>query len=392
MPPTQHPFGGDGPLLMGVSWTLGTLGLLAVVLRHHHASKTPNGKWRWDYIWACLTAKCALLAIVLLTIAAAHGLGNDIWKISYSDLRNVIFWTFLALTAGVIAIIFAKLSVIALLLQIEDGLARKRRFALFTIAGLFTISNLLVIPANYTRCFPARKIWDPIIEGHCDIRFSRYMGMSQSYITGATDLALALWPISIVVQMNSHSLKTKIKIVALMSVATTPGIFGFLRAKQLQQPNIITNFPRRFSEFMLFGSLELGLIVILTSIPVLASQFERMWDKAIPRRARHSVPPAPVLRSIGPDDMAPAPLRYHNQTLEALSTSRGNDTKGNTAELSNVEIDKTLVSNGFNTECSPNSELRNSRPRQSFFSDTLSAIAQAMRTDEGFSASHSSQV
>ena len=55
---------------------------------------------------------------------------------------------------------------------------------------------------------------------------------------------MALWPIGIVIHLSRHSLKTKIKIVLLMSAGTLPGIFAILRAKQLQNPDIIRNFTR----------------------------------------------------------------------------------------------------------------------------------------------------
>lgn len=173
-------FGGDGPKLMAVSWTLSIIGLLAVITRYFHARKRPDGRWRWDYFWAHCAAKAALVAIVFLTMAAANGLGNDIWELTYSQIKLAILFTYLALTVGVIAIVFAKLSVIALLLSIEKGLARKRRLALFAIAVVFTAANLITIPANWTRCHPVQKIWDPLVDGTCDIRFSRYMGMAQS--------------------------------------------------------------------------------------------------------------------------------------------------------------------------------------------------------------------
>ena len=178
--PSHTPFGGSGPLLLGVSWTLGFVGVAAVTARWFHARKTPNGKWRWDYIWAHLAAKCALLSIILLTIATSYGLGNDVWNLSYNDLTYAIFFTFMTLAIGVIALLFAKLSVIALLLAIEEELGRKRRIALYAIAVISTVANLLVIPANYTRCYPVRKIWDVAYPGKCDYHFSRYMGMTQS--------------------------------------------------------------------------------------------------------------------------------------------------------------------------------------------------------------------
>ncbi|KAF2148065.1 hypothetical protein K461DRAFT_325006 [Myriangium duriaei CBS 260.36] len=370
---------------MGVSWSLGILGLLTTFIRHRYASKTPNGKLRWDYVFACATAKCALAALVMLTFAVAHGLGNDMWALHYSDLTDAIFYTFMSLAAGTIAIIFAKLSVVALLLQIEDGLQRKRRKALFLIAAVFTTANLLVLPANFTRCTPTRKIWDPLVPGTCNFNFSRYTGMMQSYVTGITDFILALWPISFVVQITHNSLKTKIKIVVLMSMATLPGILGVLRAKQLENNTIYMNFTRNFSEFILFGSLELGLIVILTSVPVLASQFGHKWDKIMARS--RSLSTEPIVRMEGPDDLAARqcedsssehltePPQVNMHDLDATVSSRSQFVKSHRLEESSM---LNTTSQDF--------------ARQSFLSGTLNALAYVMgQTKENSSEDNSSQ-
>lgn len=50
----NSPYGGNGPLLMGVTWTLAIIAMILMGLRTY-ANAVVVKKFTWDYFWAMLT-------------------------------------------------------------------------------------------------------------------------------------------------------------------------------------------------------------------------------------------------------------------------------------------------------------------------------------------------
>lgn len=50
----KNPYGGNGPLLMGVTWSLTILAMILMGLRTYGNAKILQ-KFSWDYLWAMIT-------------------------------------------------------------------------------------------------------------------------------------------------------------------------------------------------------------------------------------------------------------------------------------------------------------------------------------------------
>ncbi|KAF2149185.1 hypothetical protein K461DRAFT_281546 [Myriangium duriaei CBS 260.36] len=285
--------GGDGPKLLAIGWTVFGVGTISTVLRYFVASRI-DGRWRWDFIWAALATFITLGSVINFTLAILNGVGNDVKNVTLTNVFNAIFYVRMTVYFGLVGITAAKFSVIALLIQIEGPLIRRRRTALFIIAAFFSIVNLIYIPIAATECVPYNKLWYRYLPGSCPReQFVDSLGKFQGYTSSVTDLILALWPISIVRHL-SHPLPVKIKICLLMGAGTLPGLISIIRTTVIPTNKVVTsNVTRAYSDFLMYCSLELGLVFILTSIPVLRPLYKRIWEKV-----KHSLSP----KSAGQDE------------------------------------------------------------------------------------------
>lgn len=57
--PLANPYGGHGPIIMGVTWGEASLALVVMLLRTYTNAFIVKS-FRWDYFWAMLTLVCGL--------------------------------------------------------------------------------------------------------------------------------------------------------------------------------------------------------------------------------------------------------------------------------------------------------------------------------------------
>ncbi|KAF2150344.1 hypothetical protein K461DRAFT_295633 [Myriangium duriaei CBS 260.36] len=269
-------FGGDAPTILAVGVVLTTVALFCIILRGLVASHI-NGSWRWDFIWVAICGVFGLIAAIAVVISTLHGLGNHMSRLTYPDIVDVIHYTYIALFFGLVATTFAKWSMIALMLQIQGPTARKRKWALYILGGVCAVVNLLQIVFSATQCDPNSKLWNRLLAGNCD---RGNLALSWSYFQGATgalaDLILALWPITIVYNLQT-TLRVKIMFCILMGVGLLPMIASVLRLTKVPNANTVGDVTHAFGPFMLWVIIEFWAIVILTSIPVLRPLFLKIF-------------------------------------------------------------------------------------------------------------------
>lgn len=154
----------------------------------------------------------------LLTVAANHGLGMHIWELDIDLISTVLKFYWASATVGLLGIWSAKVAIIALLLAVKGPNQKKRGYFLHFL----WISNLLFIAAVvlliFFQCRPSDAIWDitKIPEANCSLKpIARDVGYAQGAWSALSDIALAVYPISVVWKLQT-SLKMKIGFCVLM--------------------------------------------------------------------------------------------------------------------------------------------------------------------------------
>lgn len=107
--------------------------------------------------------------------------------------------TWMGLILGLVAAAAAKLSIIALLLQVTTKMQPIRRGLLWSVAVFICLVNIAQAAVSLTQCDPANKLWNKLEPGSCPrATFANNFGIFQGSVAVASDFFLALYPTTVV--------------------------------------------------------------------------------------------------------------------------------------------------------------------------------------------------
>ncbi|KAF4547818.1 Hypothetical protein D9617_35g089690 [Elsinoe fawcettii] len=271
-----NPYGGAGPTLMTLVIICMSLATFLVVLRGYSASKSA-GKWRWDFIWVAIALGWSIASGITMIIALLNGLGNHVKDLTFPQIFQALRWIWISLYISLPAGVCAKFSIIALLLNIQGQTAKKRSWALWVLGGLIGFSAIVQFFLSFFQCEPIEKLWFPYLDGSCPrLKLAGDWSYFQGAVAVTADVCLALWPVTIVWNLQT-SVRVKLGVCSLMAVGLIPSIGVILRMKMLPYIAHSDDLTYDFNHFMLWGTLELWLVLILGCLPPLRPLFLRVF-------------------------------------------------------------------------------------------------------------------
>ncbi|KAF2148953.1 hypothetical protein K461DRAFT_55615 [Myriangium duriaei CBS 260.36] len=271
VPTERSTYGGAGPWMLGVTWTQATIAVILVALRAY-AARTHLGKMRWDFIFVTIGVAGGTTALSCLTVGSLHGIGMHINHLELTDLWIVLRFTWIGLMTGLVGITFAKLSIVALLLQITTPVQPRRRALLWSIAILLVVVNAIQIPVSLTQCTPMPYLWDRSVPGGSCPR--QTMANNYGYFQGAVavlvDVVLALYPVTVIWSL-SLSVRTKVAFCLLMA----GGLMTYYSRRLVETHDITYElYP-----YLMWAMIEGFFVILLGSIPPLRPLFERIFKR-----------------------------------------------------------------------------------------------------------------
>ncbi|KAF2148954.1 hypothetical protein K461DRAFT_282432 [Myriangium duriaei CBS 260.36] len=272
-------YGGQGDLIMGLSWTQAVVSIILVLLRAY-AARTHSGRLRWDFIYVAAGTVFGLACQIILTQACVHGVGNHIANVlaaGTSNLWEALHLTWTAIMVGLVGITFGKLSIVALLLHVTLKSQPWRRTMLWTCGALTIAINAAQIIFIVTQCSPLSHLWHPTSPGTCrGQKVSNSFAYFQGAVAVAADVFLACYPVTVIWSLNM-SFKTKVGFCLLMAGGFLPAAAGIIRCIFLDHLTKTVDVTYEFSPFLLWAITEMWFVIILGSIPPLRPLFERVF-------------------------------------------------------------------------------------------------------------------
>ena len=186
--PPPGPFGGKGPLILAVAWTEASVALILILMRTYTNAFIVKS-FIWDYFWGMTTMVGSLLrpissgeysmvqilgtiALAVLTVSVASGLGNHIFLLQQQQIVKAIEWSWIGQCLMIQSIGCGKYAVIAFILRIQDRTESKKRtyvtyFLYFVGVSNFAI-NIAEMAMIMTTCSPTAKFWNSALPGTCN--------------------------------------------------------------------------------------------------------------------------------------------------------------------------------------------------------------------------------
>ncbi|TKA82831.1 hypothetical protein B0A55_01071 [Friedmanniomyces simplex] len=271
-----NPYGGNGPLILGVSWSLASIATLLWVGRAWTASLR-DGKLRWDFIWVSVAYVFALLGQIIITFSVVHGLGNNVTpRTDPSDIRLASLYNWMSEIVIIFDIAFAKIAIVSFLLMIQGSTYPRLRYFLHFVwvTNLLLSINQVVLITQQCKEMP--KFWDNTIPGNCDLRATiSKIGFLQGSFGAASDLALAIYPTYIYWNLQMP-LRMKIGLCASTGGGIIACVMATLKTIYIAVINTTNDVTAAFTKLVLWAFIELWLIMIISSIPPLRPLFVKV--------------------------------------------------------------------------------------------------------------------
>lgn len=152
------PFGGKGPVVVGVLWAENFLSAIFIGLRFYTRTYV-KGKVGWDDYALITTWFLMVMFAAMTTAAAAAGMGRHIEDLTLEEFSNAMFLELIAQVIVAVAIGLAEVVVSLFLMRIVVN-GWHKGILWFCIIAMMALSVLLVI-AVFAQCTPIQSIWDP---------------------------------------------------------------------------------------------------------------------------------------------------------------------------------------------------------------------------------------
>ncbi|GAM89662.1 hypothetical protein ANO11243_077010 [Dothideomycetidae sp. 11243] len=167
--------------LLAIITSQSVIAILLISLRVRDATLRNKG-WKWDLKLAVLSTVLATIhQYVFVLLALLNGLGMPESGLSLHQVQSNLLWSWISIYITLYAVLFAKLAMVAMYLDITQAASRIERMSLWIISILLTITTLVQFVILLTPCNPVEKLWFFELPGKCS-GLSR--GMAFSYFAG----------------------------------------------------------------------------------------------------------------------------------------------------------------------------------------------------------------
>lgn len=145
-----------------------------------------------------------------MTVSVTYGLGNHQSLLSYSQIVNTNFWSWIAQIVAILGLVIGRIAVISFLLALQDRTKSYGRWLLYLVGAAQGIINVVEVVLILQQCTPIQKLWDFEVPGTCNmIQICSQVGYLQGSIGAFADLFLAFYPIYIIGSIHQ---KWKVKL------------------------------------------------------------------------------------------------------------------------------------------------------------------------------------
>jgi hypothetical protein len=262
---------GTGPVILGVSWTFASLGIIAVGLRMW--ARRPAGYDLGDWLMVLATALMIIYQAVL-TESVVWGLGRTFESITLDDYHEIFYWQLLAQFFLNLQPVFSRWSIAVFLIRLFGEVHQLYRYFLIFWVAFMAFGAILANILTLTLFDPIEANWDPVIEFRH--RFPPiavyYTAVGCVWQQAISDLAFSIIPVYFVWQLHMPTHR-KLGLIGLLggSVIAFLASLGkiIFSTMQIRGETASADGPTTLGVIWITAGVEQGLVVLLGSLPSL---------------------------------------------------------------------------------------------------------------------------
>ncbi|KAI5925427.1 hypothetical protein F4810DRAFT_78801 [Camillea tinctor] len=263
-------------LVWVVAIVFGALGLLAFCLRCF-ARVVGTRSWGWDDTVMCF-AMCFEVPLAVLSFPLTeHGLGLDIWNVSFDNITEILHIYFFDEMIYIAALALTKISILLFYLKLFPK--RSFRICTWILVAANLVYALTYIFLLIFQCDPipgAWRFWDGEFEAKC-ISIN-VLSWSAAAINIVLDLAVIILPLPELFKLSLTTRK-KIQIMAMFAVGFFITIVSIVRLRSLIVFGTTQNLTQDYVEVGYWSTIEVPVGVICACMPAIRSLFSLVFPK-----------------------------------------------------------------------------------------------------------------
>ncbi|CAD6594347.1 MAG: hypothetical protein ASARMPREDX12_008697 [Alectoria sarmentosa] len=265
-------------VLLGVLWAQTTLAIIFTVARFYARLLEPGVGWD---DWTMLIALFLEYAATSILSRAVHfGLGSHQETLSPESARQALEFLWIYQPVQVTSTIIARISVAIFVIRLFPTKKAMKKF-LITLTTFNAAVGIAGFTLIFTQCSPPQKLWNDKVEGHCiNSDIQRDMAMFKASISAFSDLATAVWPITIVWTLHMK-LQGKVFLGTLFALTLVAMVCCVVEVVYLTAQTV------RIDETCKTGPscTTVNVLIIVGSMPTFPPLFRRFSGSKYSRRS-----------------------------------------------------------------------------------------------------------
>ncbi|KAG8630119.1 hypothetical protein KVT40_001738 [Elsinoe batatas] len=280
----------QGPALVRIIWVLLAISTVFCAARLFVKIKIAR-KIFWDDVFIILALVMGVMHGVCITAAQKTGLGRHMYYIAanpdhLSNTLRVGFysfaWAFLSPMAG-------RLSFCFFLLWVTGENPRVKRWPIYFFMVLQVVVNVASVAVMYSQCGKdldilwtlwriqevPTKCWDP--------RIQTWWGYVSGSLNGLTDLFLTVLP-AVVVSFSKLTWRSRIGLMALLCLSFLAMVASIKKTIESKVLSEWVDYTYDLIPYVIWVSVELNIVIIASTIPILRPLFKRHGLSSVMRR------------------------------------------------------------------------------------------------------------
>lgn len=138
-------------------------------------------------------------AIGTASVLVHYGLGRHQETLTAYETVQVAKWDWIPQPFNIMALMFVKLSITALLLRLLGPQAKYSKWFLYISITLFTLTMVVASITTFAQCNPPRALWEDVPGAVCwDASVQAGIATLGGAFSAFMDFALALLPLSLI--------------------------------------------------------------------------------------------------------------------------------------------------------------------------------------------------
>ncbi|TVY78375.1 hypothetical protein LSUE1_G004314 [Lachnellula suecica] len=257
-----------GPAIVESMWILMSIASLVVAARFYVRAHLIKNFASDDWV-IMLSFVLTIVATICFTIAVHYGLGRHENLLSPAASVMAFKWNLIGQVIGILSATFARISFCMMLFAITSVQQRVSRILLWTIVITQLILNVALSIFILAQCQPITKLWDHTTQGTCLApQNQEHFGFFQGSINSATDLALAIFPATIIWNLNMR-IAVKLSLIITMGLGIFTMVASVVKTIYLKGLARVSDYSYETSYLIIWFCIEIWLLITAASIPTL---------------------------------------------------------------------------------------------------------------------------